>query len=289
MQAMQIVSIRPQGWVYADSWREAAEALHYGLAEIGIDAPLRENAFAPAATPIVFGAHHLSDSGKRKLPADSILYNFEQFQEGYPWFTPEYLALLRRFRVWDFSARNIEFLRRSNAVTQATHVPIGYVPQWSRIETAQQDVDVLFFGRTTQRRKRVLDEFGQHGFKVQFLDGVFGQERDRWIGRSKLVLNIHADYGGLFEHLRVLYLLANNKAVVTEPGEAGEIDPELMSGMEVAPYEKLVQSCVRLLRDDAARRALADAGLRAVADSGRRMSAILRKLPEFRNRDAGAL
>ena len=278
MRGMQIAYMRPERFVYAESWREAAEALHHGFAELGIDVPVYENHFGPDATPIVFGAHHLSESGAGKLPADAILYNFEQLREGAPWFQPRYLALLGRFRVWDYSLSNIDYLQRSNISPQARHVPVGYVPQWSRIESAEQDIDVLFFGTLTDRRKRVLYALADLGLKARYLVGVFGPERDRWIARSKVVLNIHAQAGGLFEYLRVLYLLANRKAVVTEPGEVGEIDPEMARGLEVAPYERLVDSCVRLANDAGARRMLAETGYRIISEPRRRMSAILSTL-----------
>ena len=228
----------------------------------------------------------MSEGGERKLPADAILYNFEQLREGYPWFQARYLALLRRFRVWDYSIRNIEYLRRSNTSPGARHIPVGYVPQLSRVESIAQDIDVLFFGRLTDRRKRVLDGLADLGLEVRFLVGVFGQERDHWIARSKVVLNIHASTGGLFEHLRVLYLLANRKAVVTEPGEADELDPELMRGLEVVPYDSLIESCVRLVRNPDARQTLAGAGYNIITSPSRRMSAILGMLTELQNRVA---
>ena len=275
MRGMQIMYVRPEGFVYAESWREAAEALHHGFAELSIALPINDNQLDPDATPIVFGAHHLSESGERKLPADAILYNFEQLRDGAPWFQPRYLALLRRFRVWDYSLANIDYLRRSSISPEARHVPVGYVPQWTRIESTEQDIDVLFFGRLTDRRKRVLHALADLGFEVRFLVGVFGQERDRWIARSKVVLNIHAQAGGLFEYLRVLSLLANRKAVVPEPGVADELDPGLARGLEVVPYDRLIESCVRLIRNPDARLALADAGYKSITEPHRRMSAIL--------------
>lgn len=284
MRDLQIVNVRPDGFAFAESWREAIEALHYGFAELGVDVPVRENHFGPEATPIVFGAHHLGEGGERKLPADAILYNFEQLRDGYPRFQARYLALLRRFSVWDYSVRNIEYLQRSRTSPGAQHVPIGYVPQLSRIESSARDIDVLFFGVMTDRRRRVFEELSARGLEVRFLVGVFGRERDRWIARSKVVLNIHASSGGVFEYLRVLYLLANRKAVVTEPGEAGELDPQLMRGMEVVTYDRLVETCIRLAGDPDARRALAEAGYQYITAPNRRMSATLRPLIESRNR-----
>lgn len=287
MRVFQIVNVRPTGFVFTESWREAIEALQHGLAELGIDAPVIENGFSADATPIVFGAHHLSESGRNNLPADAILYNFEQLREGYPWFGAGYLGLLRRRRVWDYSARNIDYLHRSGTAAGASHVPVGYVPQWSRIEPVEpteQDVDVLFFGRMTDRRKRVLDGLVGAGLNVHVLVGIFGRERDHWIARSKLVLNIHAETGGHFEHLRVLYLLANKKAVVTEPGEAGELDAELMRGLELVSYDRLIEACVALLGDPDRRRTLAQTGYYdTITSPGRRMSTILAGVAEIQD------
>ena len=81
MRGMQMVNVRPDGFLFAESWREAMEALRYGFAELGIDVPVRENYFGPDATPAVFGAHHLSEGEKSNLPADAILYNFEQLSD----------------------------------------------------------------------------------------------------------------------------------------------------------------------------------------------------------------
>ena len=38
--------------------------------------------------------------------------NAARLPEGYPWFQARYVALRRRFRVWDYSTRNIDYLHR---------------------------------------------------------------------------------------------------------------------------------------------------------------------------------
>lgn len=280
-----ITNLVPPGFVYAESWREAAEALHFGLAEIGLDAPILENEFHPPHTPIIFGAHHLEESMADRLPPETILYNFEQLLPGYPWHKQQYLSLLRRFRVWDFHPRNVRYLREQGISPAARYVPVGYVPQLSRIVPAQEDVDVLFFGMPSERRDSILQEAGKRRLKVVALKGVFGRERDQWIGRAKVVLNLHLVAGGMFERLRVLYLLANRKAVVTEADDPAEIDPGLRQGLCVRRYDQLVDACVELVDDDRKRLALANAGFEAVTASGLRMSALLREIPYLQRGD----
>ncbi len=274
-----ITNVRPPGFVFAESWREAVEALHFGLAEIGLKAPILENGFLPVHTPIIFGAHHLAEHVADRLPPDAILYNFEQLVPGYPWHTHRYLSLLRRFRVWDFHLRNVRFLREEGISRTARFVPIGYVPQLSRIASAHEDVDVLFFGLPSERRQSILKEASNRKLKVVALRGVFGGERDQWIGRAKVVLNLHLAAGGMFESLRVLYLMANRKAVVTEADDPAEIDPGLRRGLCVRRYDRLVEACIELVEDDRKRLALANAGFQAVTVPNLRMSAFLREIP----------
>ena len=137
---------------------------------------------------------------------------------------PVFHAIGDQFTVWDYSVRNMERLRPIG-VTRSVHVPIGYVPELSRIDAAaDQNIDVLFYGLVEQRRGRVLKALMDAGLTVKVLQGVYGAERDKYIARSKVVLNMHLYEARIFEVARVSYLLANAKAVVSECGEHTEIE-----------------------------------------------------------------
>ena len=272
----QIVVVRPENFIYVESWREAIDALRIGFEEIGMVAPVVENRIAPGAIPIVFGAHHLTPEMEDKLPANTIIYNLEQLLPGYPWHSPRYLALLSRFSVWDFHQRNIEQLRCEGLNFSARHVPVGYVPQMSSIVPGTEDVDVLFYGLLTERRQAVLKKLAAHGLNVIALRGVFGAERDAWIARSKVVINLHQKATGYFEALRVLHLMANRKAVVTECAAPGEIDHRLLPGLCAVPYDQLADACLQLVQDEQRRCSLAEAALYAARHPELRMSTILR-------------
>lgn len=275
-----ITNIRPPDFIFAESWREAIEALHFGLAEIGIAAPIFENRIQPGATPILFGAHHLAEGQEDQLPGETILYNFEQLTPGYPWHTQRYLSMLSRFCVWDNHSRNVEYLG-ARGTSAARLVPVGYVPQLTRIRSGHEDIDVLFYGILSERRQKILSSLTRRGLNVVALNGVFGRERDQWIARAKLVINLHHSDGGQFESLRVLYLLANRKPVVSEMNVSDEIDPELQRGLCAKRYDQLVDACVELAHDAQKRKCLAEAGFQTVTLAHRRMSAILRQVPNL--------
>jgi hypothetical protein len=141
-------------------------------------------------------------------------------------------------------------------------VPVGYAPVLSRIEPRpHEDIDVLFYGDVSARRKRVLDAVSASGLNLVIASDVYGAERDALIARAKLVLNIH-NHDGIkaLETARVFYLLANRKAIVTELKPDVSIDEDLRRAMVGAPYADLVSACIDLAGDATRRAALAEAG-----------------------------
>lgn len=281
-RGFQIVVIRPSGFVYGESWREAVDALHFGLQSLGITVLIRENHLEDGAIPIIFGAHHLTPESAARLPGNTIIYNFEQLKPGYPWYQESYLNLLKRHQVWDYSRDNFAAMPVHEFTAGRRHVPVGYVPQWTNIVPGKEDVDVLFYGLLSPRRQAVLDKFVARGLKVIILRGVFGSERNSWIARAKVVLNLHLQDGGMFESLRVLYLMANSKAVVTETARSGDIDVRLSTGIRAVPYGELVEACEALVMAPLERASLGAAALRAITNPELSMARILRDIPEVK-------
>lgn len=158
---------------------------------------------------------------------------------------PNYLNLLRQFPViWDYSQANIRFLREQG-INTAVHVPVGYDPILERIpQLPRQDVDVLFYGSANPRRGAILDALRQAGFVVEYHFGLYSGKRDSLVSRSKIVLNIHQFDGQVVEEVRLSYLLANGRFVISEAGDHDPYD----GGVVFTPYDKLVESCTRYLR-----------------------------------------
>jgi hypothetical protein len=253
----QIVQIKPNGFEFVESFRETMEVMQECLVKLGHKAQIQTNQIDADAIPILFGAHHIDPSELNKLPTNSIVFNLEQLVPGYPWFSEQYLQTLSRFRVWDYSATNVDYLHSSGISPTALHVPFGYSPCLTRISPAAvEDVDVLFFGIQSERRMRILHELGNHGINVVSLNNVWGADRDAWIARSKLVINIHLVDNGQFEIVRILFLLANGKSVVSEASAVESYNDGLQDRYVVAPYDGLVDACLLLLESHEERTAL---------------------------------
>jgi hypothetical protein len=221
---------------------------------------------------IVLGGNLLVQYGLEP-PKNPIFYNLEQLGDDLPWMTmPEFVDLFRRYPTWDYSQANIEYLA-AMGLPRPTYVPIGYVPELTRIAQAAEDIDVLFYGALNGRRYAVLRDLHDRGLRVKWLSYVYGASRDAWIARSKIVLNLHYWEAKIFEITRVSYLLANRRAVVSEHGADPTLERDLQSGIAFADYDELVDRCLELVGDERARRKLAERGYQAF--SARDQAAIL--------------
>ena len=259
MGKFQVTLIRPQGYLHTEAFREIAETLQFGLRSLGHAATIAENVIDRSATNLLLGAHLLSSQDARLVPPGSIIYNLEQL--GGAQLPPAYYELARQHQIWDYDQRNIAKWKNLGCACPPVHVPIGYVPELTRISPAStQDIDVLFYGSLNERRNRILNALKDLGINVQVIFGVYGRERDQLIGRSKVVLNVHFYEAKVFEVVRVSYLLANSKAVVTESSPDTAMEPGLKDCVLALPYDHLVEGCRALLQNEPVRRNLETRG-----------------------------
>ena len=262
---LQLVLIQPEGYQHSGALSELAETLIYGLAGLGADFQFAINELAENATNIVLGAHLLDPRAMRDLPDGTILYNSEQIDDKSSWINGPYMELLRRCTIWDYSEANVARLQ-SRGVRRIQYVPVGYVPQLTRIPTvAHQDIDVLFYGAINERRKNILEGLIARGLRIEFLSGVYREERDRLIARAKVVLNMHYYDASVFEIVRVSYLLSNEKAVVAECGETTTLEADIRDAVRAVPYDRLIDACVELAADTNKRANLARNGFEIFA------------------------
>lgn len=264
--AFQLVLIRPDGYTHSAAFAEIAQTVAYGLRSLGAEVSVEVNRIlAPGPVPIVFGANLLQPHEVPLLPKGTIIYNLEQIARSSSWCTSHYLEALRAHTVWDYSARNIEALGRAG-VENAVHLPVGYMPELSRIpRSAAPDIDVLFYGSVNDRRGRVLQALKLAGLRTHVAFDTYGAERDALIARAKTVLNLHYYETSIFELVRVSYLLANRKAVIAECHEGTEIDPDIAGGLRLADYHSLVAACQEVAGDEPRRRALEEEGFSRMA------------------------
>lgn len=272
----RIVLLRPRDYVHSQAFAEVAQTLVLAFRALGCRAEGAVNQFVEGGpVNVVLGGHLLGQDLVTRLPAKTVFYNLEQVEEGLFDLYPVLREIFRRYEVWDYSRRNIE--RLSPWASRVYHLPIGTMPRMTRIVPAdRQDIDVLFYGATNPRRDAVLDAIAGSGLNLHASFGVYGEERDHLIARAKVVLNMHQHAAQIFEVVRVSYLLANRKAVVSELSTATAMEDDLADGILGVPYDQLAAACRRLVEDGELRHRLEIRGYETMA--ARRQDAYLRTL-----------
>lgn len=275
----RIVIVAKPGWEHAGMYRELAETLALGLQGLRHRADVALNTIEPSATNIILHAHELSVEQQRRLPDDTVIFNLEQVDTTLFDWAPRLRPLLLKYEVWDYSRQNVERLKP--LVPRIYHLPIGTEPAMTRIERpAVQDIDVLFYGAPSARRNAIIDELKAKRVNAHFAFGVYGEARDALIARSKIVLNLHHTDAQVFEIVRVSYLLANKKAVVSELSADSDIEPDLADAIVGVPYGQIVEACRALLANKTRRRALENQGYKRM--SARRQKIYLAELLALR-------
>jgi hypothetical protein len=267
-----VTTVSPPGYGAEAVFHEVALSLHHGLLALGHDSVMTTEGRLDGRRQLVLGCNLLP---RHPLPLapDAILYNLEQADQASTWLTPPALEILRRHTVWDYSEHNARALA-ALGVPVAHVLPLGYVPELTRIEhRPDKQFDVLFFGSINPRRSRVFDQMRELGLEVGAAFGVWGAERDQYIGRARLMLNLHYYEAKILEMVRIAYLLANRCAVLSEPGADPDEDRALAGAVAFAPYEQLARRARELVDDQAGREALARRGFEVF--SQRRMSEYL--------------
>lgn len=255
----QIFHVSPLNYIHWKALNEVAIALRRGLLLLDHQAEITHRYETNYDYTIVLGANFAATEIFSLPHGSVIIYNLEQIVPGSPWLSPDYLSVLNKFSVWDYSKRNIEELERIG-IEGALHCPIAYVKDLERIPKREKDIDVLFYGSLNERRKQILEDLRNVGLSVVQIFGLYGEERDSFIARAKIILNLHFYESKVFEIVRVSYLLANRCFVVTENSPKPEIESELAPGIVLCPYEKIVSSCLEYVNRDREREAIATEG-----------------------------
>lgn len=264
-----------------DILSDTAEILRHGISALGhrcsVQRP-QELRLQPSAVHILFDSPSFPLA---RLPDNVVVFNLEQFGSGSSLLTPAYLESLRGRILWDYSRRNLDWMRANGIAPRlAAQVRLGHAPALVRRPAGPvaEDIDVLFYGTVNRRRLEVLRGLADAGLRVTVLTGgfasdvpqppdtrgltiappAFGEELDRWVARARLVLNVHYYDTRIFEIVRLAPLLASGRAVVAEVEPDTDIEPDLRDAVAGAPRGHLVDLCRRLLADDAARRALGE-------------------------------
>ena len=169
---------------------------------------------------VICGAHDLShtqsiDDYKRKY-GKVIVFNQEPLlAKQRNFMNIGYFAWLSMAdEDWDYDEENLKVLRLIRPDVKL-HVLKPY-KLWPK--EAKKDIDILFYGMMNDHRKTILDSLSQrHNVKI-LTDCWDGNELDRWILRSRILLNLHYyNETALQEQARMIRWIGAPCRIVSEP------------------------------------------------------------------------
>ncbi|HIK36835.1 MAG: hypothetical protein N3D76_03980 [Geminocystis sp.] len=260
------LAILDVSWHHHKCFREIQETILHAARELGYDCLFTSDTSLDDRIYIVFSIS-ICRIPLKNLPRRIILYNLEQIYANSPFFEKgwNYQDYLFQYPLWDYSLANISQLKQWG-IDRIEYLPIGYMPQLTRIShAANKDIDVLFYGSINERRQKIIDGLLAKGVRVESLFGVYGEERDSYIARSKIVLNIHFYDAKIFEIVRISYLLANRVFVISEKGNNSEEEDYFSKGLVFCDYESLVDACIEYLDKDEEREKIAERGFQLMS------------------------
>ncbi len=178
--------INPEGFQHARAFQEMALTLYHAFEGLGCSVKIAENTILDGGTTIILGAFLLNPAQSCSLPKSCIIYNLEPLDRDSHTLGRHTYEMMGRLTTWDYSLRNIAKLKELFPAGDFRHAPVGYMPQLTCIpESSLQDIDVLFYGSVNPRRASILNALKQAGLQVASVFGVYGQDRDNLISRSK--------------------------------------------------------------------------------------------------------
>jgi hypothetical protein len=225
------------------------------LVDLGHECSVTTNEMRSDAINILIGSIMFDELlSSSQLAQPYIVYQLEILDDelGHLKKYPSYLGFLSRaLSVWDYSPKNISFLK-AKGFNNLAYIPPGYHPICEKVsrQNSRHDFDFLFIGALSKRRANLLEALMKRGHKVGAITDskpAFGETRDQVMANSKIILNIHCfDNLNNLETVRLSYLLTNRAVVISEESDH---DP-YQGAIGYAKYEDLVDYCDSILFED---------------------------------------
>ena len=174
---------------------------------------------------------------------DVGIYNMEPLHDKAPVFKMGYMDTLRNCFVIDYSMKNVEYLRKHGI--EAVYMPYGIHDGLKRVKQAKKDIDFLFIGSAHfERRQKFFDKMGD---RLVIANGVYGEDLDKLVARTRVHINVHHYDEQQLEVVRLNYLLANGCNVVSERGCESEVNGRYEDSVWFGDYDWLPDLCEHAL------------------------------------------
>jgi hypothetical protein len=231
---------------------EVEDMLQGGLGELGHTSTSQMFTLDPRCLNIVTPAVLIPREALDQVPLNTVFYNIEDLEHQPADKQRVVLEVVERgFVVWDYARKNLGWFAAHGHSNRVRHVPFGYaksIDRVPRLPWESRTIDVLFYGKLTQRRVDAIAALTRTSLTVGVFSHIYGALRDDLMARSKMVLDVPAVDSFVAENPRVTFCASNRKVCVAER-PAYPLAPEWEEAVTLTPYPSLVEVCVAMAAD----------------------------------------
>lgn len=203
------------------------------------------------------------------LPENYVFFNGESriiWEQSPGWVN----AMRRATAVWDYYKPNVAYA--ASLGIRSSYVPFGFSPYYEEVfrrstegKSIPQDIDVLFFGGLSPRRKATLDGLRARGLTVHAVtrdNPAYGERLDELLARTRIVLDVHFHSDPVAHtanFARLDYLLSNRIFVLHESTADGAESASFRKFVSTCDYREIPSRCAYYLGRPDERARIADA------------------------------
>jgi hypothetical protein len=184
---------------------------------------------------------------KNKLPKNTILYNFESYFHNRLWFNKTIKYFYKNYEVWDYSYHNAKNLEKLGIKVNNV-LPVIFPHK--KKSNLKKDIDVLFVGSLSNRRKKIINQLRNYGLNVFASENIGSpKELEKLIIRSKIFLNIH--YYGLreLEQPRICPYISSGTVILSEKSLYNDENKLFSKAIVLEKYSDIAKKALNLLKN----------------------------------------
>lgn len=153
----------------------------------------------------------------------------------------------------DYSIKNKTKFNKFNK--KCTYMPMSYHPLFeqmynSNINNVKKDIDVLFYGGQTKRRKIILNKL-KNKCNLVIQNSKNPREQDLLLQRTKLIFVVFAEDNSCeFDFCRSSYVISNKIALIHEEIADCENIDNIRDGIIFEKYENIAEKILNILNNN---------------------------------------
>jgi len=151
-----------------------------------------------------------------KMPKRYVSFQIEQLTSNH--FNNKKLMQLKGAEsIWEFSIINTLKYKDYIQYDKILFTIVPYCEMYQNIyyNFDNCEYDILFYGIVNDRRVKIINELSKK-YKVFFKSNLFGKEKEEYIKKSKIILNLHYYNFASLETTRINECLQYNKLILSE-------------------------------------------------------------------------